>query len=133
VKHLNNRLLLTCSILLSCPTFVSSKPATETLKGWLSDSSCSKNRASEGLFTATNASCAKECVSKGEKIVLIDPEHKKIVDIANQDAVKKNVSDYVELTGTVDAKNLFHVDSVKFLDKNRAMCGVPQKTPSKKE
>ena len=85
------------------------------------------------MYSATNAECAKECVAKGKKIVLIDPEHKKVVDIANQDAVKKNLSDYVELTGTVDAQNLFHVDSLKFLDKNRAMCGVPEKKPAKKE
>jgi len=133
MKHLNTKLLLMCSILVSSPVFAGAKPATETLKGWLSDSSCAKNRAKSGTFTATGPECAKECIAEGKKVVLIDPEHKKIVDIANQEAVKKNVPDYVELTGTLDAKNLFHVDSVKFLDKNRAMCGVPQKTPSKKE
>ena len=127
------RLLLMGSILLAFPIFANSNPGKEVLKGWLSDSSCAKNRASEGLYTATNAVCAKQCVVKGEKIVLIDPDHKRVLDIANQDAVKKNVSDYVELTGSVDAQNVFHVDSLKFLDKNRAMCGVPQKKPAKKE
>jgi hypothetical protein len=103
------------------------------MQGWLSDSNCAKARAKGGAYTATNADCAKECVAKGKKIVLIDPNHKKIVDIANQDAVKNNVGDYVELTGSTDAKDVLHVDSLKFLDKNRAMCGVPEKKPAKKE
>ncbi len=127
------RLVLVGSILLAYPFLARGQSEKQVLQGWLSDSSCAKSRASGGLYTATSADCAKECVAKGKKIVLIDPEHKKIVDIANQDAVKKNVTDYVELTGTVDVQNLFHVESVKFLDKNRAMCGVPEKKPAKTE
>ncbi len=130
MTHLG-KLLLVGFILFGYTAFAGSQPAKVMLKGWLSDSSCAKNRASNGIFTATNAQCAKECVAKGKKIVLIDPDHGSVVDIANQDAVKKNVSDYVELIGTVDAQNLFHVESLKFLDKNRAMCGVPEKKPAK--
>jgi hypothetical protein len=126
-------LLFISSVLFAAPILAGPRPATETLKGWLSDSSCAKNRALGGAYTATNAECAKKCVAKGEKIVLIDPDNKKVIDIANQDAVKKNVSDYVELTGSVDSQNLFHVESLKFLDKNRAMCGVPEKKPANKE
>lgn len=129
----NLKSIFTGSVLLFAPILAGPRPATETLKGWLSDSSCAKARAKGGAYTATNADCAKECVAKGKKIVLIDPEHKKVVDISNQDAVKKNVSDYVELTGTVDAQNQFHVESLKFLDKNRAMCGVPEKEPAKSD
>jgi hypothetical protein len=113
--------------------FASSAPTKEVVQGWLSDSNCAKERATVGTYTATNADCAKECVAQGKKIVLIDPDHKKIVDIANQDAVKNHVGDYVELTGSTDAKDVLHVDSLKFLDKNRAMCGVPEKKPAKKE
>jgi hypothetical protein len=133
MKYLNSGLLLMSSILLAYPAFAGSKPAKEVVRGWLSDSNCAKERAKGGLYTATNADCAKECVAKGKKIVLIDPQHKKVVDISNQDAVKKNVSDYVELAGTVDAQNQFHVESLKFLDKNRAMCGVPEKKPAKSD
>ena len=133
MKNLNIRLLLTCSILLGNPMFVSSAPTKEVVQGWLSDSNCAKERAKVGTYTATNADCAKECVAHGKKIVLIDPDHTRIVDIANQDAVKNNVGDDVELTGSTDAKDVLHVDSLKFLDKNRAMCGVPEKKPAKKE
>ena len=114
---------------LASATSLLALPNSETrvMRGWLSDASCAKSRASTGSFTATNEDCAKECVAKGKKIVLIDPEQKKVVDIANQDAVKNNIGDYVELAGTTDARNTLHVDSLKFLDKNRAMCGVPEK------
>jgi hypothetical protein len=133
MKNLNIRLFLTCSILLGYPMFGSTEPTKEVVQGWLSDSHCAKERAKGGAYTATNADCAKKCVAQGKKIVLIDPDHKKIVDIANQDAVKNNVGDYVELNGSVDGKDMLHVDSLKFLDKNRAMCGVPEKKPAKKE
>jgi|SRR5580704_4676463 hypothetical protein len=128
-----NRLVLVIPVLLAYPVFANSMPTKEVLQGWLSDSSCAKSRASGGSYSATNADCAKECVAKGKKIVLIDPDHKKVVDISNQDAVKNNIGDYVELTGITDAKDVLHVDSLKFLDKNRAMCGVPEKKPANKE
>jgi hypothetical protein len=133
MKHLDAKLILTCSILLAYPMFAGSTPANEVVKGWLSDASCAKNRAKGGAYTATGLECAKECVAEGKKIVLIDPDRKKVIDIANQDAVKKNLGDYVELTGSTNAQNVLHVDSLKFLDKNRAMCGVPEKKPAKKE
>src|SRR5579863_6927955 len=119
------KLILVGSVALTFPVFANSGSTKEVLQGWLSDSSCAKARATGGSYSATNADCAKECVTKGKKIVLIDPDHKKVVDIANQDAVKNNIGDYVELTGTSDTKNRLHVDALKFLDKNRAMCGVP--------
>ena len=71
MKHFTTSLFLTCSVLLSYPPFANSNPTKEVVQGWLSDSNCAKARASGGLYTATNADCAKECVAKGKKIVLI--------------------------------------------------------------
>src|ERR1700722_13335052 len=73
--------------------------AGKTLKGWLSDEQCSRARATGGIFTSTNPDCARRCVRKGEKIVLILPDAKGIVAIENQDAAKEHVGDYVEVTG----------------------------------
>jgi hypothetical protein len=99
-----------------------------TVKGWLSDEQCATARASSGNFTATNLACAKECVAKGKKIVLVDPEGKRVLMIENQEVAAKNVGDYVEITGIIDpGSRSLHADSLKFLDKNRAMCGVPEK------
>jgi hypothetical protein len=100
----------------------------EVLRGWLSDEQCAKGRAQAGTYTATNPRCAKECVVAGKKIVLVDPEGKRILVLTNQEIGKKNVGDYVEISGQVDstAKTL-HADSLKFLEKGSAMCGVKPK------
>src|SRR5580704_2658727 len=72
------------------------------IRGWLSDEGCARGRAQSGTFTATNPDCAKECVAKGKKIVLIDPERKMIFEIANQNLARKNIGDYVEIAGQMD-------------------------------
>lgn len=60
--------------------------------------------------------------------MLVDPEGKRLLVIANQDAATERVGDYVEISGEVDdqAKTL-RVDYMKLLEKGRAMCGVPAK------
>jgi hypothetical protein len=98
------------------------------VRGWLSDESCAGGRASSGTYTGTNPDCAKKCVHEGKKIVLVDPDHKRLLTIANQDAAVERVGDYVEINGELDeqARSL-RIDSVKLLEKGRAMCDVPEK------
>jgi hypothetical protein len=99
---------------------------TESIRGWVSDEACARGRAESGTYTQTNGDCAKQCVAKRKKIVLIDPARKRILIIANQDIAKKNVGDFVEATGDVDSRTqTMKVDSLKLLDRNHAMCGVP--------
>ena len=102
-----------------------------TVRGWLSDEGCAGERASSGTYTGTNPDCAKRCVHNGKKIVLIDPEHKRLLTISNQDAAKEQVGDYVEISGELDeqARSL-RIDSLKLLEKGRAMCDVPAKKKS---
>jgi hypothetical protein len=101
---------------------------TEVLRGWLSDEQCSKGRAEDGTYTATNPECAKECVARGKKIVLVDPEGKRNLVLTNQEMGKKNVGDYLEISGEVDSQaKTIHAESLKFLEKGSAMCGVPPK------
>jgi hypothetical protein len=103
------------------------------VRGWLSDENCATSRATTGNYTATNLKCARECIAKGKKIALIDPEGKRVLILANQDAGKKNIGDFVEITGEIDSQTrMLHVDSLKFLDNNRAMCAVPAKVPAGK-
>jgi hypothetical protein len=101
------------------------------LRGWLSDESCAGGRATSGTYTGTNPDCAKKCVHEGKKIVLVDPEHKRLLTIANQDAARERVGDYVEINGELDspAKSL-HINSLKLLEKGSAMCDVPKKKKS---
>src|SRR5438309_128806 len=98
------------------------------VRGWLSDESCAGGRASSGTYSSTNPDCAKKCVHQGKKIVLVDPEHKRLLTIANQDAARSQVGDYVEISGELDeqARSL-RIDSLKLLEKGRAMCDVPKK------
>ena len=97
------------------------------IRGWLSDEGCARGRAEGGAFTATNPECAKECVAKGKKIVLIDPDRKMILDIANQSLAKKNVGDYVEIAGQVDLQaKTVRIASLKMLTRGNATCERPQ-------
>ncbi len=100
-----------------------SEPA---IHGWLSDEGCARGRAQSGTFTATNPDCAKECVGKGKKIVLIDPDRKMIFVIVNQDLAKKNIGDYVEIAGHMDLQaKTVRVDSLKMLERGTATCDRP--------
>src|SRR5712664_2225250 len=96
-----------------------------TLHGWLSDEQCARGRASSGVYTGTNPDCAKDCVAKGKKIVLIDADRKVIVAIGNQSAAKQNIGDYVEVTGAFDGGSL-HINSLKQLEKGVAECERPK-------
>jgi len=60
--------------------------------------------------------------------VLVDPNHKRLLTIVNQDAATKLVGDYVEISGDLDedARTL-HIESLKLIEKGRAMCDVPPK------
>ena len=52
-----------------------------------------------GVYTETNPDCAKGCVAKGSKIVLIVPDEKTIFGVENRGIAKKHVGDYVEVSG----------------------------------
>jgi hypothetical protein len=103
------------------------------LKGWLSDDQCAHSRAATGVFTGTSAYCAKQCVSKGAKIVLILPDEKEILNIDNQDAAKEHVGDYVEVSGKTEVAKTnggaktFHIDTIKMITEGKTMCGIPKK------
>ena len=105
-----------------------------TLKGYLSDEQCARNRAAGGIFTGTSPYCAKQCVSKGVKIVLILPDEKEVLNIDNQDAARDHVGDFVEVTGetetaakTNSGAKTFHIDSIKMITQGKTMCGIPKK------
>jgi len=117
--------LLLCSALVNVHTAFSAE--TITLRGWLSDERWARGRASGRTYEATNPDCAKQCVAKGAKIVLILPEQKQILVVANQEPVKANVGDYVEVNCDVNeqAKSI-HIDALKLLTKGRAMCALPR-------
>ncbi len=99
----------------------------KTLRGWLSDEVCARGRAAGGVYTGTNPDCAKQCVAKGKKIVLILRDEKQVLNITNQEIAKANIGDYVEVTGTIEEQTkTVHIDSLKMITQGRAMCDVPR-------
>jgi hypothetical protein len=125
------RFVLACLIVLSLGVLPDLAGGKTVIRGWLSDEGCASGRANGGVYTGTNSDCAKKCVRNGKKIVLVDPEDKRLLVIANQDAAMERVGDYVEISGDIDdqAKTV-RIDSMKLLEKGRAMCDVPTKKKS---
>lgn len=127
------RICLIVSCLIFCaltptPQFAGEK---SVVRGWLSDEGCAGGRAKSGTYTGTNPDCAKKCVAEGKKIVLVDRDHKRLLVIVNQDAAKESVGDYVEINGDLNQQNkTLRVESLKLLEKGRAMCDVPAKKKS---
>jgi hypothetical protein len=113
-------------ILLACAL---AQAATEakTLHGWLSAEACARARASGGVFTGTNPECAKRCVEEGKKIVFIDPDSRRVLDISNQDAACGSIGDEVEVAGSVDSgTKVLHIDSLKLISRGVAECERPK-------
>jgi len=100
----------------------SAQTNSKIIRGWLSDQQCAEGRASSGTFTGTNPRCAKECVAKGRKIVLIDPDGKRVLTIQNQSAARSNIGDYVEIQGTLSSTKLLHVNSLQKISTGVAAC-----------
>jgi hypothetical protein len=99
------------------------------LRGWISDEGCARGRASGGVYTGTNPQCAKDCIAKGAKAVLIVPDQKMIYVVSNPDAVRAQIGNYVEITGAVDPETAsVRVDSLKMITEGRAQCDVPSKS-----
>lgn len=63
--------------------------ATETLDGWVSDAKCGAK---------FNADCAKKCADAGEPLVIVTAD-KKVVEVANSDALKAHAGHHVTVTG----------------------------------
>lgn len=112
---------IVCAMALGLTGALSS--AAEALRGWVSDEQCARGRASDGIYTGTNPDCAKTCIAKGVKTVLIDSDHKRILVVDNPATVKDNIGDYVEIQGSLDSSSkLVHVSSYKMIEKGSAMC-----------
>ena len=104
------------------------------VRGWLSDEQCARGRASGGVYTGTNPDCAKQCVAKGAKIVLIVPDQKQLLTVANQDAARKNIGDYVDVTGDIDQQSkTLHIDSLTMITQGRANCDRPSSKKSSQQ
>jgi hypothetical protein len=72
--------------------------------GYISDAGCAKK---QGVKTASDghAGCAKSCMKRGDKAVLVTSEGK-IYNITNQDKVTEHAGEKVTLVGDVDGDSI---------------------------
>jgi len=71
--------------------------ADRTWKGWITDSHCGVAGAHPG-----DTACAKSCVKKGAKFVLVEDSTKKIYTLDPQDQVEPHAGGHVLITGTLE-------------------------------
>jgi hypothetical protein len=112
--------LIFCLVLaLSMFVLASEKKAAgdkaASMKGWVSDEMCGAKGASAG-----HAACAKKCADAGQKMVFVDDKDHKVMNVANQDALKGHAGDHVQLTATKTADGALQVGDVKVLAQNDA-------------
>jgi hypothetical protein len=103
-------ILLAVAFVAAVSLAQSSPSKSESVSGYITDAKCAAKGGS-----VSNADCAKKCIEKGEKAVLVTDSDKKVLSIDNQDAVKAHAGHHVSVTGTVTGDTL-HVDKVAMLE-----------------
>jgi hypothetical protein len=88
----------------SPPLEASSIGLAKTWDGWISDAKCAAKGAN-----AAHAACAKKCVEKGEKPVLVTDKDQKVVAIANPAVVSGHEGQHVKVTGTMTSDGAVQV------------------------
>ena len=83
---------------------------SQTVAGWITDAKCAPK---------VGGDCAKKCIEKGEKAVLVSDSDKKVLSIDNQDAVKAHAGHHVSVTGTVTGDTI-HVDKVAMVEEPKS-------------
>jgi Protein of unknown function (DUF5818) len=73
--------------------------------GYISDAGCAKKQGAEKVATDGHAGCAKSCLKRGDKAVLVTSEGK-VYNITNQDKVVEHAGEKVTVVGDVDGDNL---------------------------
>lgn len=81
----------------------------QTVNGYVTDSGCGVKGAS-----ASHADCAKKCLAKGAKVVVVTDDDKKVLAVENPDALKGHEGHHVAVTGHINGDSI-HVESLKML------------------
>jgi len=93
------RYIVMFALLLAVASVASA--ANRTWEGWITDSHCGLSGAHPG-----DTACARSCVKKGAKFVLVDDSTKKVYLLAPQDKVEPHAGEHVVITGTVEGHTL---------------------------
>lgn len=73
--------------------------------GYISDAGCTKKQGAAKTASDSHAGCAKSCIKRGDKAVLVT-EDGKVFNITNQDKVVEHAGEKVTLVGDVDGDNI---------------------------
>jgi hypothetical protein len=73
--------------------------------GYISDAGCAAKQGAAKVAADSHAGCAKACLKRGDKAVLVTPEGK-IYTIANQDKVVDHAGQKVTVVADADGDNL---------------------------
>ncbi len=102
--------LCALSFLLAVSVFAADDMGKEmTVKGYVSDSMCGAKGAKAG-----HEECAKKCLDKGAKMVVVTDKDQKILTVDNPEALKGHEGHHVAVTGTVSGDSI-HVESAKMM------------------
>ena len=99
---------ISCLMLSLSMAAVAQDKSDKPINGVITDDKCSSGPG------ATNADCAKRCIEKGAKAVLVTDADKSVLTIDNPDKIKGHEGHHVAVTGSV-SNNTLHVESVKML------------------
>ena len=91
-----------------CTLSAFAAPKDQSWSGWVSDSKCVVKGAN-----ASHAGCAKTCISKGEKPVLVTDSDQKVVAIDNPAALAGQEGHHVQVSGNMTDNGNLHVATVK--------------------
>lgn len=94
------KLVLGCTFLLALAMTAMAAEWT----GYISDSSCAQKQGAKAASDG-HAGCAKGCIKRGDKAVLVTPEGK-VYAITNQDKVVEHAGQKVTVEGTADGENI---------------------------
>ena len=91
-----------------CTQSAFAAPKDQSWSGWVSDSKCVVKGAN-----ASHAGCAKTCIAKGEKPVLVTDSDQKVVAIDNPAALAGQEGHHVQVSGNMTDNGNLHVATVK--------------------
>jgi hypothetical protein len=84
-----------------------SDKAGDTVNGWVTDSKC-------GVKGAGKEDCARKCIEKGAKMVVVTDTDEKVLTVENPDALKDHIGHHVAITGHTTGDSI-HVESAKMI------------------
>ena len=94
------------AILLVLTPFVFGRSNGHAFTGEIMDKQCAQMGSHENMMKAEGAKTAKECAlacaKNGDKLVLFDPDSKKVYVIENDKKVREYAGQRVQITGSYD-------------------------------